>query len=217
MFWDQNDLNGFNNANSNQTGQIKLQDIIGQYIYNYASNNEYNNYLEIGTWNGLGSTKCFIEGFKNRNSSFNFYSLECNKDKSEYAQKIYKNFDNVNILNQVLLNEIPDDIYTCFPELLSNQTFNYWNNIDFENMKNKDLFLNQPNIPQFFDLILLDGGEFTTWYEYKIIKDKCKILILDDTNTNKCKKILFDIKSNNNWKIILENNERNGVLICERI
>jgi hypothetical protein len=62
----------------------------------------------------------------------------------------------------------------------------------------------------------LDGGEFTTWYEYNIIKDRCKILALDDTNTFKCKKIVEDIKSSNNWIILIENNERNGVLVCKK-
>ena len=41
----------------------------------------------------------------------------------------------------------------------------------------------------------------------------CKMLILDDTNTNKCKKIVEDIKLNN-WTIIYSSNIRNGVLVC---
>jgi len=85
-------------------------------------------------------------------------------------------------------------------------------------MENKNLFLNRPNLPEIFDIILLDGGEFTTWYEYNLIKDKCKILILDDTNTSKCKKIKEDILQNKDtWKIIINSNERNGILICEKI
>lgn len=82
-------------------------------------------------------------------------------------------------------------------------------------MKDKSLFFERNDIPNFFDVIFLDGGEFTTWYEYNIIKNKCKILILDDINTYKCKKIVEDIKSNKKWKIIIESNERNGFLICE--
>ena len=84
-------------------------------------------------------------------------------------------------------------------------------------ISNKKLFFERKDLPDFFDVILLDGGEFTTWYEYNIIKDKCKILILDDTNTNKCKKIVEDIKNNKQWKILIESNERNGFIICEKI
>ena len=98
---------------------------------------------------------------------------------------------------------MPCDIYDIFPDLLINQDYNYWNNIDFNNMKNKKLFFERNDIPDFFDVILLDGGEFTTWYEYNILKDKCKVLILDDTNVNKCTKIVEDIKSSKKWKIII--------------
>lgn len=185
-------------------------------MFSSALNININNFLEIGTWNGLGSTKCFIEGFKNRKTPFKFYSLECNNEKSEYAKKIYQNIDNVFILNEVLFNDKPVDINEIFPILLENNSYNYWNDIDFNNIKDKKIFFERIDLPEIFDIILLDGGEFTTWYEYNIIKDKCKILVLDDTNTFKCKKIVEDIKESNRWNILIESNERNGILICEK-
>lgn len=59
---------------------------------------------------------------------------------------------------------------------------------------------------------MLDGGEFTTWFEYLIIKNKCKILLLDDTNTSKCTKIKDDILKDNKWEILFIDNERNGTM-----
>jgi hypothetical protein len=218
MSWCKNDKQGFQQHCDNNLGQINLTSTLGNYIYNYANNLNYVNYLEIGTWNGLGSTKCFVKGFENRKYNFNFYSLECNEEKHKFAKNIYKNIKNVHILNEVLFNTIPDDIYEIFPTLLVNDEHNYWNKIDFDNMiSNKKLFFERKDLPDFFDVILLDGGEFTTWYEYNIIKNKCKILILDDTNTNKCKKIVEDIKNNKQWKILIESHERNGFIICEKI
>jgi hypothetical protein len=217
MSWSNNEHAGFIEASNNNVGQINLDQNLGKLIYEYSSNDNLTNFLEIGTWNGLGSTKCFIEGFKNRKTKFNFYSLECNTDKYEFAKKLYKNIENVHILNEVILNEMPNDIYETFPILLTNKELKYWNDIDFENMKNKNLFLNRQDIPNFYDVILLDGGEFTTLYEFNKLKDKCKFLFLDDINVYKCKKIVEEIKSSNNWKILMEANERNGVLVCERI
>ena len=219
-FWTDSELDGFKDCTNNKIGQITLDSIIGKHLYHYAKSSKYNSYLEIGTWNGLGSTKCFVEGFNNRikDSPYTFYSLECNTDKYLVAKDLYKNMENIHILNEVLLNNMPSDIYTIFPELLENKDYNYWNNIDFQNMENKNLFLNRQNLPKVFDIILLDGGEFTTWYEYNLIKDKCKILILDDTNTSKCKKIKEEIIQNKDiWKIIINSNERNGILLAERI
>ena len=217
MAWSSDEYKGFVESSNKNVGQINREHDIGKIIYNYSADNNLVNFLEIGTWNGLGSTKCFIEGFKNRNTKFNFYSLECNTDKYNFAKKLYENIENVHILNEVILNEMPNDMYEIFPILLTNQTFKSWNDVDFKNMNNKKLFLNRDDIPNFYDVILLDGGEFTTYYEFNELKDKCRFLFLDDTTTNKCIKIVEEIKSSSNWKILLESNERNGVLVCERI
>jgi hypothetical protein len=90
--------------------------------------------------------------------------------------------------------------------------------VDFENMKDKTLFLNRKDLPEIFDVIVLDGGEFTTWYEYLQLKDRCKILALDDTLVCKCKKIVEEIKSQpNKWRVLMESNERNGTFAAQRI
>ena len=214
--WEENDKNGFNQVSLKNMGQISINSLLGSFLYNCSIDTKFTNYLEIGTWNGMGSTRCFTEGFKNRKTPFKFFSLECNKDKSDFARNLYKDLNDVNILNEVLLNDMPNDIYDIFPELNSNKDYQYWNNIDFENMKDKPLFLKRNDIPDFFDLILLDGGEFTTWYEYLLIKDKCKILVLDDANTNKCKKIKEEIKKSEEWDIIFDLDERNGIFACKR-
>ncbi len=214
--WENNDKNNYEHHVNNNIGQIDLNSQVGNFIYNCAINNNLKNYLEIGTWNGLGSTKCFIEGFKKRKSNYNFFSLECNKDKCNFAKELYSEYQNVHILNEVLLNNKPNDIYDIFPELKNNAMFEHWNNVDFDNMCDKPLFLNRNDIPKFFDVILLDGGEFTTWYEYLLLKDKCEILILDDSNVAKCLKIKEDIKNSNKWDIIFESNERNGTFACKK-
>jgi predicted O-methyltransferase YrrM len=36
--------------------------------------------VEIGTWNGRGSTMCIIHGIQGQNVE-SFHSIECNKDK----------------------------------------------------------------------------------------------------------------------------------------
>ena len=214
--WDENDKYGFLNETNNSIGQINLNTKFGKLIKKYSEDDNIKSILEIGTWNGFGSTKCIIEGLKNRKDDYIFYSLECNTEKSNCAKNIYKNINNVNILNEVILNTIPENIYEIFPEILQNSDYNYWNSIDFENMKNKELFLKRTNLPDFFDIILLDGGEFTTYFEYQLLKDRCKYLMLDDINVSKCKLIVNEIENNlDKWEIIEKDNERNGFLICK--
>ena len=216
-FWDENDTYGFNNCNMQNIGQVNMESELGKYIYNIASDNNYNSYLEIGTWNGLGSTKCFIDGFKNRSTPFIFYTLECNTEKWEYSKELYKHIDNVHILNEVILNNKPDDILQIFPELVENKDFIFWNNIDFNNMKDKPLFLHRNNLPEIFDIILFDGGEFTNWYEYQQLKDRCNIILLDDVNVPKCRNIFTDlINQADKWELVFKHNERNGTACFKR-
>jgi hypothetical protein len=217
--WDQNDLNGYIYETKNNRGQVKPTDILSQYIKKYCTNIQNKNFLEIGTWNGLGSTKVFVDNLIERtDKDWKFYSLESNKDKSEDAKRYYINIPNVFILNEVIWNELPSDFYEIFPEILLNSNYNYWNKIDIENMILCKKFLDRNDLPEYFDLILFDGGEFTTYHEFHFLKKYARTIILDDTNTEKCKKIAEEIRSSNEWKIIADILfDRNGVLVAEKI
>jgi hypothetical protein len=214
--WENNDRNNYVYHNQQMLGQI-CNDNFSKDIQQYASNLNYKTFLEIGTWNGLGSTKAFSKGFNNRTDDYVFYSLECNTDKCIDAAKLYTNNHKIHILNEVIWNEEPSDFYTIFPQCLTNQTYKHWNEVDIVNMKKCNLFLNRPNLPTVFDVILLDGGEFTTYYEFQLLKNRCKILMLDDINVDKCKLIVSELYSDPSWKIIKQENVRNGYLIAEKL
>jgi hypothetical protein len=214
--WESNDKRYYSYAKSNQIGQI-CNDSFSKEIEKYASNDKYKAFLEIGTWNGLGSTKAFNNGFKSRNDDYIFYSLECNKDKCMDASKLYSDNSKIHILNEVIWNEEPSDFYEIFPQCLKNETYKHWNEVDIINMKKCSLFLDRPNLPDIFDVILLDGGEFTTYHEFQLLKNKCKILMLDDINVDKCKLIVLELENDPSWKIIKRDNTRNGYLIAEKL
>jgi hypothetical protein len=214
--WENNDKKNYDYHKGQNIGQI-CNDKFSNEITKYASNSNYKTFLEIGTWNGLGSTRAFSTGFINRNDDYIFYSLECNKEKHADASKLYTNNDKIHILNEVIWNEEPSDFYKIFPQCLTNRIYKHWNEVDIINKKKCNLFLNRPNLPAIFDIILLDGGEFTTYYEFQILKNKCKILMLDDINVDKCKLIVKEIESDPNWQIIQREKTRNGFLIAENL
>jgi len=213
--WEHHDRNSYIVSQINGSGQIH-NDNFSKEIEKYASNLNYKTFLEIGTWNGLGSTKAFSNGFLKRNDDYIFYSLECNKDKSADAANLYKNNDKIHILNEVIWNEEPSDFYQVFPQCQTNSLYKKWNDVDIINMKGCNLFLNRPNLPKIFDVILLDGGEFTTYYEFQLLKNRCKILMLDDTNSDKCKLIVSQLIVDKTWNILKTENTRNGYLIAEK-
>ena len=216
--WDEGDKGEYNRLLSQKKGQI-CGDDFSEIIQSVASNPRYCSFLEVGTWNGLGSTKAFANGFAKRSpDSFIFYSLECNVDKSRDAARLYESIPSMHLLNEVLWNEEPDKFFEIFPQCASNPVFKHWHHVDMENMKRCNVFLKRVDLPPIFDVILLDGGEYTTYYDFKIIKDRCSILMLDDTNTDKCKIIVEEIRRTPEvWNIIKESRTRNGFLIAQKI
>lgn len=213
--WCDNDKRGVLECNQQGIGHIS-QNEFAREIEMYAADINNKTFLEIGTWNGLGSTKAFVNSLSKRTDKYVFYSLECNKDKVHLAQKLYRNFNNVHILNEVIWNETPNDFYQIFPQCKLDATYKRWNEIDILNMQQCELFLTRVNLPEIFDVLLLDGGEFTTYYEFQLLKNKCKIIMLDDTNTTKCELIVNEIKQSKQWNILKESNERNGFLIAQK-
>jgi hypothetical protein len=214
--WENNDLQNYASCTKQGKGQID-NDVFSEEIAKYASDLRYKTLLEIGTWNGMGSTKAFAQGFSKRSDDYVFYSLECNQEKNRLAAHLYKFNDRMHILNEVLWNEEPADFYTVFPQCLSNRMFKHWNDVDMVNMKRCPLFLNRPEVPARFDVVLLDGGEFTTYYDFQALKGRCKILMLDDVLVDKCKLIVREIESDPSWRILKRGDTRNGFLIAERI
>lgn len=215
--WEKNDKQNYTNLTKNNIGQIYDDEFYNE-ILSYASNKEYKTFLEIGTWNGLGSTKAFAQGFKNRDDDYIFYSLECNKEKCRDAALLYQDNNKINILNEVIWNKLPDNFYEIFPQSKTNNLFKEWNEVDINNMKDCNLFLERTNLPKYFDIVLLDGGEFTTYHEFQILKDKIRILMLDDITVDKCKLIVKELEdSSDKWKILKKSDVRNGFLIAQHI
>ena len=231
--WDTPDLDNYIKSTSENTGQI-LNDhtLMSKWLRMLAIDPNNKTFLEIGTWNGLGSTRIFVTCLELRNElgklrqvsmlpdakeyfDYTFYSLECNEDKSRNVADYYSKFKNVYILNEVLFNELPSNFDEVFPEGRNDRG----NKIDLENMANCKLFLDRDNLPDIFDVVLLDGGAFTTYFEFQMLKDRCNYLLLDDIRNVKNKKIVDIIKDNlTQWAILEEDlNNRNGTLICKRI
>jgi len=216
--WEENDKKGFESSKQAFKGQINDGDFANR-INEFAKDLNNTTFLEIGTWNGLGSTKQFVDELIMRHDDYEFYSLECNSEKCNSARNLYVNLDKVFVLNEVIYNEDPKNFYEIFPQCQTDVMFKKWHEVDMENMKRCKLFLERDNLPEIFDVVLLDGGEFTTYFDFQELKDKCKYLLLDDINVAKCTKIVEEIKSQpEKWEIIEENiTIRNGFIICKNL
>jgi|TARA_B100001094_G_C18177328_1_gene798655 hypothetical protein len=193
------------------SGQINRGSELGEIIYDYAKIKKYKSFLEIGTWNGEGSTRCFIDGLLTRNDEYSFISLETSKDFFDAATVFNKKILNpkINIVygriieNEDLITDSPIDRHKQF---LKEDRFDYsicpnvWKNIQRQ-----------------FDVVLLDGGEFSTFAEYKKLEPFTKIFLLDDSKMLKNNLVVKSLNENNNWKQIKNSNSRNGFAIYEKL
>jgi hypothetical protein len=193
-------------------GQILPNTHFCENIHLVISKYKPKNILEIGTWRGLGSTKCIIDAIIANYLDCNFISLESNDQFYAEAKHNLKNYLNyVNLLYGRIIE--PTDIlaYIQNKKILAN---NQWLLSDLNDIDKNNNVANM--LPDKIDFCLFDGGEYSTYPEWILLKDKIHIIALDDTKTDKCNIIRQEIRQNiNNYNILIDSDERNGFMIIE--
>ena len=180
---------------------------LGTFLKELAANPAHKTYLEIGTWNGLGSTQCFRKGFVERGdlAGVRLVSLECNADKCNQAKALYADFPTIEVTHGTVLRvtDLPtnEEMKAEFPGFNER-----WHVVDIANMAQAN-YVTERN----FDVVFLDGGEFTTYAEYLILKPSSKVIVCDDSMVDKCARIRQELLADPAWELMAENPaERNG-------
>lgn len=209
-------------------GQINRNTVTGEFIYNLCLLESNKTIVEIGTWNGAGSTKCIIDALLTRFDEYKFYSLEVNKKMYDLAKTYWDQAllscnslikEQINILHGTVINKdemIPLEEIRNYNNYIKD--WEKWYSDDIASFESCQNILNL--IPEKIDVLLLDGGEFSTLAEFNKLKSRTKYILCDDTNTTKCSKIT-EIMNNDdkNYKLIFDNQTdgRNGFMAFERI
>jgi hypothetical protein len=193
-------------------GQVSDKHEIGRWILLLSSLEEVSTILEIGTWNGLGTSKLVAHGVKTRESiqKVEVLGLEANHRLFVKAESNLKKYSFYQVIHGTIVTE--DQLDTS--ELSGDEK--EWILQDISDLESTPLVMNA--IPPKIDLLILDGGEFSTYAEYKILQNRVsKWIILDDTNTRKCRKILEEVRIDSLFSIVWSSNERNGTAGLLRI
>lgn len=208
-------------------GQINLGSKLGDKIFELASNPAYTSFVEIGTWNGEGSTKCFIDGLKSRDDDeWEFYSLESDRAFFDSATKYYGEFpekykEKINLIHGTILEDPVASMKDSGFDLDSLKEQQEYKP-QYETFLANDLIAYQECpcvmscIPEHIDVVLLDGGEFTTYAEFLALVDRTKVFILDDSNMLKTKKAKGVLAESSQWTLLLGGSDRNGFCIFEK-
>ena len=206
------------------TGQVNRGSSLGEIIYNLCLQDDVINIVEIGTWNGMGSTKCIYDAISEKKGDYLVYSLECNQEFYNICLENYKDLPVLNNFN-LILGSIIDPEENIDPLSNFNDKFfithsrkiqSSWREEDVENCKKVKNVIDI--LPHKIDLLILDGGEFSGLSEFNKLKDRSTYFILDDTNTIKNYEVSNIMRSDIQFEILHDVvNDRNGYLVAKKV
>jgi hypothetical protein len=166
--------------------------------------------VEIGTWFGGGSTECLKGGLILDDQEF--LSIDCALDKVEAARKRHDD-NRIAIMHGTIV--LPGE----FPMFVGHPSARFEDYYEPEKQSNASAPYIMDKIPSHIDLLLLDGGEWTSAVEFRKLHDRCKIIALDDTHPDKSIKnvesrlALIEM----GWKPIMDRqSDRNGWCVFKR-
>ncbi len=206
-----------------QQGQINRTSVLGDIIYKMCKQDDIKTIVEIGTWNGMGTTKCIYDAIIDSNKEdYLVYSLESNKSFYEEAVNNFNSLTKIKNFNLILGKIVePEDmlnIDSCddkFFSIHNRNTQKEWLKEDIDNCNKVKNVLDI--LPKNIDLLILDGGEFSTLAEFNKLKDRATYFILDDTTALKNFEVSRIMRNDSNYKILHDDpNDRYGFLVSKK-
>tara|TARA_B100001250_G_scaffold60781_1_gene47474 strand:- start:361 stop:1038 length:678 start_codon:yes stop_codon:yes gene_type:complete len=190
---------------SNSEGQIRINTPPGKLLYKFIENTDIKSVLEIGTWNGLGSTTVLYEALKSKGGAFSITSLETDKIAYKNAKKNLKNKKEINlILGRITeINELPDPTSIDYIKHGLDPENIEWFYQDIRRYKKTKNIINL--LDSSYDLILFDGGEFSTFAEFEKLFQRSTYFCLDDVYTYKQYEVIQYIDKNSQKFKLIEN------------
>ena len=204
-----------------------------EIIQKLAKEEDIRTVLEIGSSAGEGSTEAFVTGLRQNPNHPILFCMEISKPRFAALQQRYANnfFVKAYNVSSVSLQQFPNEqqvqeFYKTIPTILNNYPIEEiirWLRQDIEYVKNSGVpsdgifRIKRENEIDVFDLVLIDGSEFTGESELKQVYG-AKIIALDDTNCYKNYKNRQTLLADPTYEIIADNQTvRNGYSIFKRL
>lgn len=192
-------------------GEILSGNIRGK-ILAYACNlPDVRSIVEVGTLDGTGSTSIIINALGSRadRDECSVFTVEANAEAHRLAARNLSG-------SQVALTLLFGNLLTEDSPLLLNgvsDTEAQWLASD------RRFRFGAPNVedqlPASIDLLVLDGGEFTTFSDYLTLRGKTKWLYLDDCNVRK-NRLVLKTAVEDGFRVVQSSGDGNGVSLLRR-
>lgn len=207
-------------------------DIFYQKIYDLAKNEHLKTILEIGSSSGDGSTEAFVLGILQNPYKPTLYCMEISKPRFAALHQRYNlvpcvkcyNVSSVPVSSFPSEQEILHFLITTPTNLSSHgpNTVLRWLRQDIQYVQESRVpqngieIIKRENCIEYFDMVLIDGSEFTGIAEFKLIYG-AKFILLDDISGFKNYSNYVNLLKDPHYELIEENKTlRNGYAIFKR-
>jgi hypothetical protein len=195
----------------------------GETIFLIASEeNGPKKWIEVGAWNGKGTTLCLLNGIQQRDSNegVEIISYEADpfmyqiaKENLEYHPYFGNSF-------HLIFGRLPCSACFLSSEVLDSSEKakggHYFLNFERE----RHIFQRSSQVPPTIiaDAVILDGGEYTGRFDWDALdKTNLQYIFLDDVGIFKHKSIYKELMASNDWLLFEEKkDELNGWAIFKR-
>jgi hypothetical protein len=203
-------------------GELVRGTEIGEAIVTLARKPEIRTYVEVGPLNGEGSTKCFLDAILARQDDSCLWSIEANIAHYAITTRFWqaeitrpRTWPKFILLYGRLIEPeelIPVEEIVRHPYF---KAYNYpwleWRERNVGEYRQCDNVIGR--LPAKIDVLLLDGGQFSTWAEWLKLKARTTFILLDDTKTYKTERVRADVIADSEWTTIIDSPERQGIFV----
>eukprot|EP00030_Apusomonadida_sp_AF-17_P007400 a841170_55.p1 GENE.a841170_55~~a841170_55.p1 ORF type:complete len:260 (+),score=83.12 a841170_55:57-782(+) len=182
-----------------------------------ASSPRVTRVLEIGTWYGGGSSLCIAKALKARGGDRMLYTMEIFEEAWDNARKLLKEYP----VRCILGGTVPVDKYLKpheIPDEEKGEHYKLYYERDIALAKVYEPMLEVLCKNHEFQMVLIDGNEYTAYAEYEIVRDVCRphFIALHDVGTLKTRRIDAEMSASPTWKQIASGKDSAQWKIYER-
>lgn len=215
---------------SERVGQIVDGTSFAAALTALAQSREVRRVLELGTWYGGSSTQNLARGIERTAPLDNcvtrgmerccrdlVITVEVFEPAWAYARRYLHDLSVWCVRGSTVT---PEEMLTAeeVPPSERGQHFQLYYERDLELMKRSKPQLRRLCAKVAFDLILIDGNEFTGWGEFERVRDECKprFIALHDTGTLKTATVESYLEAHTNvYRLLLRKGETDTSPVCE--
>jgi len=208
----------FRSLYSQANGQITKDSQMGKHIFRLASDPDGPKaWLDIGTWNGRGTTTCILDGFQASSLAHvkKCASVELHPFMYNVASENLKDHPAVSSVT-FLKGTLGDK--TAYEHILLPKKESIPEDTHYRLYYQTDMVLWNAAIldpivlPFKPEAVVLDGGEYTGYVDWLFTpKENLKYVFLDDTAVLKNEKVRKELLESSEWELVEESvTDRNG-------